>query len=314
MKCFALSATVFPTLISLCSSAPVLIWKNGQSSEKVEHSSEAIDASSLIESTVQSADHDSSLASVIFLVGRDSADGGEGLTKLTYSGALPNVASKYGAASSVYHHIHGLESSFTVARDARKGLPDNEHKHDVVEVTFDQFQQKLSSMNEENKEDSAAEVSPSGEVQIISKSERTSRKLAKKLKAARVLVVKAPFEEDLISAKLDDAVAAAIDHEQISSVVLAGIRSSEEVKLERRILAAAPMMEQSRRRLDQQADDDAGNDSSGVYYVNMTPNIFSAILFFLFFAFVAYTGISCMNLIEGQDVYVSKMPIIGREA
>ena len=31
------------------------------------------------------------------------------------------------------------------------------------------------------------------------------------------------------------------------------------------------------------------------------------------FVFTAHLGLSCMNMIEGQDVYVKKMPHIGRE-
>jgi hypothetical protein len=32
------------------------------------------------------------------------------------------------------------------------------------------------------------------------------------------------------------------------------------------------------------------------------------------FAFITYTGFSCMGMITGQDVFVAKMPTVGREA
>jgi len=70
----------------------------------------------------------------------------------------------------------------------------------------------------------------------------------------------------------------------------------------------------SNRRLEDAGDDANAADNSGVYYVNMTPNIFAGLLFMFLFTFVAYLGIACMSMIQGQDVYVNKLPSIGREA
>ena len=53
---------------------------------------------------------------------------------------------------------------------------------------------------------------------------------------------------------------------------------------------------------------------SGVYYVLMTPNILAGILFLLLFTLIAMIGLNCMGAIAGQDVFVSKMPTVGREA
>jgi len=50
------------------------------------------------------------------------------------------------------------------------------------------------------------------------------------------------------------------------------------------------------------------------YYVYMTPNIMAGILFGILFTFCAILGFSCMNDLEGQTVFVSKMPTVGREA
>jgi hypothetical protein len=84
----------------------------------------------------------------------------------------------------------------------------------------------------------------------------------------------------------------------------------------RRVLVQQAGVTDGGRRLEQQNDDaNAGNkDMTGVYYVQMTPNILAGILFGLLFAFIAYTGISCMGMITGQDVFVTKMPTVGREA
>ena len=77
------------------------------------------------------------------------------------------------------------------------------------------------------------------------------------------------------------------------------------------------VLEARRRRLDEQDGDEDNNDNgdmSGVYYVSMTPNILSGLLFTVLFVVVTYVGVTCMGSISGQDVYVSKMPTIGREA
>jgi hypothetical protein len=124
-------------------------------------------------------------------------------------------------------------------------------------------------------------------------------------------------------------------------VVLTAIRSTEEVKQERDMLTRRRMMAMEEdftqgststkntnrhhhRRLEDanQAVDDgnqnnqnaASQDMTGIYYVSMTPNILAGLLFTLLFAVVTWIGVSCMGMITGQDVYVSKMPSIGREA
>lgn len=68
------------------------------------------------------------------------------------------------------------------------------------------------------------------------------------------------------------------------------------------------------------AYDDANNANGAnganddVHYVNMTPNILSGILFMLFFTAVTLVGTSCLGQIEGQEIFVSKLPPVGREA
>ena len=56
-------------------------------------------------------------------------------------------------------------------------------------------------------------------------------------------------------------------------------------------------------------------DGSNVAYVHMTPNILAGILYTIMFIVVTQIGIGCMGSIQGQgDIYVKKMPTIGREA
>jgi hypothetical protein len=66
--------------------------------------------------------------------------------------------------------------------------------------------------------------------------------------------------------------------------------------------------------LDQNDANGNNSDLSGVYYVAMTPNILAGILFMGLFTMITWIGISCMGAISGQEVFVSKMPSVGREA
>merc|ERR1712151_715226 len=135
---------------------------------------------------------------------------------------------------------------------------------------------------------------------------KAKRKRMKAIENAHVLIVNVDnVEEDTSS--LDTAISSSIDKAQ--STILAGIRSIEEVKKARKLMSQTKTSAH-RRRL----EDAKNDDYSGVYYVNMTPNIFAGLLFTFFFVFVTYLGVACMSMIQGQDVYVDKMPSIGREA
>lgn len=71
------------------------------------------------------------------------------------------------------------------------------------------------------------------------------------------------------------------------------------------------------------------NDSTSIYYkpegaeyaiyyadtyLYITPDIFTGLLTGLFFAFVLYTGISCLGGIQGMSSFYDKLPSVGREA
>merc|ERR1712039_150644 len=177
------------------------------------------------------------------------------------------------------------------------------NKDEVLQVSLDEVMSKLDSMG-----NAEAEVSATGEVVTTVKARR---RRTKALENASVLIVHANLDENMSA--LDLAISSCIDHDQVGSTVLAGVRSIDEVKRARKLISLAQTRKFSNRRLEE-GDDDANADYSGVYYVSMTPNIFAGLLYMFLFTFVTYLGFGCMNLIQGQDVYVDKMPSIGREA
>lgn len=313
-------AAILISLIGSTAAAPALIWSKAKSNASTKHSSTEVHASNLFSSTVKSSKAgESSLDAVFFLVGRD-ADGNEGLRHLTSSGHLPNISAKYDDADSVHYHVNGVESGNAVAKNAMKGFGSKKADGRVLEATLEQFTRKLTSLHESAKIANEAEILPSG--QVLPSAAKQQRRLSLALDSARVLVVTVDAKQH---SELDAAVSAAIESDKVHSVVLSAVRSIEEVKRERGLAARQRfnLMTKvnrggrvSRRLEDVQddADDDAVAEEEGTYYVNMTPNILAGILFTIFFLFVAYTGLTCMNLIEGQDVYVSKYPNIGREA
>lgn len=132
----------------------------------------------------------------------------------------------------------------------------------------------------------------------------------------KMIVVRVPAEA--ASADIDAAVVSAIEDEKVGSVVLTGVRGLSEVKLERNANAKKNFYQMQykatgRRRLEDNPNGNNDGSYDGIYYVNFTPNIFSGLLFMSFFMVLTYVGLGCMNMIAGQDVYVSKYPSIGRE-
>jgi hypothetical protein len=307
------------SLLGSALAAPVIVWKKDTSSSVV-HTSKIVTAASLISSAVNVPADEGSLASVVFLLGR-ADDGTEKLSALASSGALPNVASKYDAAHAIHHHVSGMESPHAIASLARKGFAENS-QHRVLEISLSELNRKLTSLKENAKPIEHVEVGQDG---ILSKANSGANHRARALAQADVIIVNVGSNTD--ASEIDRAVVNAIEHDSVKNVILAGIRSVDEVKharaLESRRRMSIHQTESSqliagRRRLE---DADAGNDDananqdmSGTYYVLMTPNIFAGILFTFLFSFVAWTGINCMGMIQGQDVFVNKMPSVGREA
>jgi len=310
-------AFVFATLLSYGHAAPAVVWRSsesGNNNERFLHSSEDLSASRLL-NNVLSETPEAPLSTVIFLVGKGH-DGSEQLSELASSGKLPQTFAKYNDAAGVYHHVSGLESTGSIVREAGRATDANR----VLEVSLHEFSSKLSSVGAPVE----IEIDSAGTTQSSSKS---VNKRARALSRADILVVNVNSKQD--ASEIDSYVTSAIESKNVGNVVLAGIRSVDEVKHERFLMHKRRMliMEKagnkvigSRRRLEQEAagddaaEQDASDDMAGVYYVAMTPNIFSGILFFLMFIVVTYTGISCMGDIQGGEVFVSKYPSLGREA
>lgn len=303
------AALVISCFLGSAFAAPAIVWsKSKEASQAVVHSSKSVKASSLLGSVVDGPSNESSLAATIFLLGR-APDGSDSLSGLASSGALPLVAAKYEDATAFHSHVAGVESAYTVTRDAGANT-DNR----VLEVSLSEFSSKVTQLGQAP-EMTELDVDENG---MINKATKHANLREKALAEANYLIVNIPASTD--PSAIDAAVVQAIEHESIGSVVLAGLRSHDEVKHERVLLSrrnTALMMQHTGRRLADQANDadaEADDDTTGVYYVHMTPNIFAGIMFFFLFSFVIYTGVSCMGMIAGQDVYVTKMPTIGREA
>lgn len=265
----------------------------------------------------------SSLASVVFLLGRGE-DGSESLSTLAAAGSLPNVEAKYNNANAIHHHVAGVESHDTMVRDANHACSgsnnNNNNKKSAMVVSLGELNNKLASRSEALE----LEVSQDG---VMSKTQKHAHKRAQDMSQASVLIVKVDPRVD--SAALDSAVVGAIEHDAVSSVVLTAIRSHDEVKHERMMNNNRRLSQMTKtkvshgRRLEDQEQQDGGenqqqeqnnDDMTGVYYVSMTPNILAGILFTLMFFVVTYIGVTCMGMIAGQDVYVKKLPPVGREA
>jgi len=303
---------LFATLLSTALSAPAVVWHSGESNGRVLHSSEDLSSADLFHNVLSEAP-EADLTAVVFLVGKGD-DGSEQLSELASSGKLPETFSKYNDASGVYHHVSGISSAGSVVREASR----NDRKNRVLEVSLHEFSNKLASL--ESPVD--VEVDANGMPKAVS-SNKSVNKRARALAQADVYIVNVNPTND--AAYIDASVSKAINSSHVGSVVLTGVRSVEEVKHERMLYNKRRMLKQEeagiksleargRRRLEEAQEDNANDDLSGVYYVAMTPNIFSGLLFTFMFIVVTFTGISCMGDIQGGDTFVDKYPSLGREA
>jgi len=319
------------TSISSITAAPALVWtQDSTSTAEPIHSSELTELPSLLTSTLSSSSSsssESSLSSVLFLVNHHT-ESKDGLTTLTQSGALPKVSSHVSSASSandnnnnklvIHHSIRGIENAQSVTH-AAKSIAGQEN---VLITTLEEFKTKLPAMKLDKNTESTS-VYADGRAHAI---------------VNRQLVIVKVGEKSNVE-DLDAVVSEAIANEQMGSVILTAVRSRAEVELERNLLSKATaaaasttgssstsnnkkkMMNgraQNRRRLEDMEGeendrDDNDNDYSGVYFVHMTPNILSGLLFGAFFIFIALIGIGQLGNIASQDCYVDTYPVVGRE-
>mmetsp|Transcript_12761 Transcript_12761/g.27018 ORF Transcript_12761/g.27018 Transcript_12761/m.27018 type:complete len:318 (-) Transcript_12761:196-1149(-) len=308
------------SLLGSAAAAPAIVWQRGQTSSSPVHHSDSVGAAELLASALSGGSDENNerrQQSVVFFLGREQGgDGNEMLTHLASSGALPRTKDKYGSAHRIHHHVDGMESAQTVVRDAAAMAPPSASSSgrgqsgSVITVTLSEFFSKIQGSPESAQQNA----------QNAKEADRRTRDLG----AASVLVVAVPASTN--PSDIDDAVVTAVEADTVSSVVLTAQRSIDEVKRERSNLVSGRQARNSkladapRRRLeDQQDGGDNGNnnnqDGENVAYVNMTPNILAGILYTIMFIVVTQIGIGCMGMIQGQgDIYVKKMPTIGREA
>ncbi|GAX18856.1 hypothetical protein FisN_26Hh158 [Fistulifera solaris] len=272
-------------LFATTTAAPALVWKNGASPTPTMHHSEEISIQSLLPQE----------QGVVFVLQR-LPNGEEALTsmasQLTQTAAVP--------AHCQHHSVTGVTSAHLLARSVPK----------AAEVTLEEYLQ-LPQVIQQLK-------TSQGKVSMKSKQR------AQTLETATVLFVTVDTTEQ---DRLDPALVQAIHQEP--HVVLTAVRSLQEINHEKEQAMQYTMQmhrEAARRRLeedaDQQGQDNAQenmqiNNNNQYEYMNlvhMTPNILSGILFTILFATITLIGITCMGSIQGQDVYVKKMPSIGREA
>jgi hypothetical protein len=314
----ARTSAILSLVLAVATAAPAIVWKSDDAAlEKgAVYTSHEIKATDLLSEL-----HGSSAGklSVVFLLARGDS-GSELLT--TTAPLLEKVSEKRQSASFVHHHVSGIQSGARLVNDAVQRFPNNA----PLLLNLQELGLKL---NETSETEASVEMDGSSGG-MLSKREFKQSKRARALAAASLLVVN--VAADTSPDVLDAAVAHAIEHENVGTVVLSAVRSIDEVKQERTMAAkrrwlaqnsgtAATKQTAGHRRLEEDAngaaaENNAANnkDMTGVYYVAMTPNILAGLLFFGMFVTVTWIGISCMGMISGQDVYVKKMPSIGREA
>lgn len=269
--------------------SPVIIWKKPTLGSSSIYSSKSVDVSTLVSSLISSSSmnnvSDLLFLAVIFVIDRKS-DGTEGLNRILYQGPekIPNIAEKYSQAHSIYTHVSGVERNFYVSKKFVQIFGSSER---VKVISLQEFKKKLTKLKQKNPEDT--------------------------------LIIKVP--SNLSHDEIDENVNAAIEHSKIDTVFLMGVCALDElryVKATQKNINSRFTFPKRRHLEDQGNKDNENNEdyytSSGIYYVNMTPNIMAGILFMIFFAFVTNIGIMNLNVISATDVYVKKYYSIGKEA
>ena len=268
---------------------------------------------------------------VVFLLERDSSTGQELLTSRT---PLLQQTLQHSQTPKQYSHVTGMESGANLLKKCKACTATS--AMEPVLVTLNELGYKLNQTISSSADtqlmmdvtgDTSATASLLMATPVTKKAAITKRNA--RIAASKLLVVSVPVDTsvEVLDATVRQTLGVA------TTVILSSVRSVDEVKYERRLSMQRSLLEKTivgsaatttttpkdpyHRRLEDQGGDNNNNNNnnlSGIYYVQMTPNIFSGLLFFLLFSVVTMIGISCMNMITGQDVYVSTMPSIGREA
>lgn len=290
-----------------------------------------------------------SMISIMFLLDRNITSGQELVTTTvpyllqTMEAVVSNNHNNDNNHIHVQQHLHitGLESHVTVKNMIHKTYQENSSNHMItpVIVTMDELMTfKLNMTVSSSSQNNEGMIIIHPDATMMTTTTTSQKKLSKRqvaIQKANFFIVPIPYENDNDSTNderttiIDTIVLQSLQHTNVQNVIVSGIRSIEEVKYERDMIMRRQLLQMNHdirrtsnnndinhRRLEdkQQNNYNNNNQLAGVYYVQMTPNILSGLLFFVLFSCVIMIGISCMNMISGQDVYVSKMPYIGREA
>jgi hypothetical protein len=310
------SSLLFALLtVPVVTASPALVWQksSGAAASLPLHTSQDMAEKELLQPVVD----DASLQ-IIFVIDR-KVDGSESLTSFTATGSLPGIAEVAPQALAIHHSVSVLSAS-SLTKVAQT------IDETAIRVGLDELKDKIENCNEVTEDESSSDAT-------VPKKKPTGQKRARAIANAKTLIVDVPASTD--PAIIDEAVVDAIERE--FTVTLTAVRSVQEVKLERSRQAQAKLAHMTplvgtsglatgsatHRRLEDadaqenQAQQNARQDQQelgSIYYVSMTPNIMAGLLFFFLFVFIGLVGFSCMGMIAGQDVYVKKMPSIGREA
>lgn len=277
-----LISLVGATIVASVQASPAIVWTKGLENSVQRHTSDIVD----VHSVISDINSPLSLATVVFVIDRNGDDVNDSLTTLASSGALPQVQAKYDVASMIHHNVAGVQRTDILAKEARK------NHANIMELALEDYLKMVENPGAEDKH-------------------------GRSLSTAGVVFVRA---SPLKSTELDSAVSRAVENAGIHSVILTAVRSTDEVKHTRNLMARQETenlyQQANSRRL---ANDDANaaanaQDMTGIYYVPITPNILAGILFSIFFVCISYLAIACMGMITCSDVYAEKYPVIGREA
>lgn len=336
--------TVLLVLSLLCSGAvatPAIVWKslssshteNGSSNNPLytSHEVKAVDLVAQLQPSSSSSSEGK--LSVLFVLARDT-NGAESLTATAPLLTQSMIATAATNRDCVVHqHVSGVPNAAALVRQFRSANDNEENTNNnnnkpMLCKTLTELDQRLNetTLMLQQQQLQTASSYPDGVVVVLP---NTNKKNINKNIDANVFVVH--VASDTAPESLDAAVARALADPRVATVAVTAVRGFDEVHHERRVeqkrrfLAASQPQKhqlssaQHGRRLDEAQDNNANaNDAStttaGVYFVSMTPNMLAGILFFGLFMTVTWIGISCMGMISGQELYVNKMPTIGREA
>ena len=279
------AALAVASLFYTASATPALVYNQSNENkiqEPIYYSEEIPSSSFFADFTANLAPTEDDLA-LIFVLQRAS-NGADNLSNLAKEGLLPSMPQQ-----QIYNHVSGVEGPRSVMRELKAANP--------ILLDFDDLEIKLS-----------------GNIPEVSGKKQKAKR--RKLMDANMVVV--DVKNSVPAKELDEGVRKAMQQKNVKSIVVTAARSARETKMEKEMKRNDVKSERQapRRRLEGQGDDgaDNGGDDEVVYYVYMTPNILAGLMFAGLFTSVVFLGISCMGMIQGQDVFVSKMPSVGRES